>query len=254
MQMFLPLHAEKFVFFSIVLARLGAMMLTTPLYGSRMIPLHIRIISVFVLTAVIAPFQWHSSIAINGTALLFTLLENIAIGATLGFAMLILFSGVQVAGAMVYQSGQLAAESNSNDPTSLHGPPSSQLLPWIALTLFVAMGGHRLLMTALLDSFQSIPVTGGLLPERLLDTALHMVSESFRLAVRLAAPIIAALLASTLVVGLASRALPQINSLTVGLTVNLWATFLGLFFSLAVVAYLFQEYVYSFLSAWKTML
>ena len=120
--------------------------------------------------------------------------------------------------------------------------------------IFVVMGGHRLMMTALLDSFQSVPIASDLLPERLHEMAVHMVSESFRLALRIGAPIITALLASTLVIGLASRALPQINSFSIGLTVNLWTTFLTLFFSLTVVAYLFQDYVFAFLSTWKTML
>ncbi|MDE0938910.1 MAG: flagellar biosynthetic protein FliR, partial [Pirellulales bacterium] len=86
------------------------------------------------------------------------------------------------------------------------------------------------------------------------EMVVHMVSESFRLALRIGAPIITALLASTLVIGLAGRALPQINSFSIGLTVNLWTTFLTLFFSLTVVAYLFQDYVLAFLSTWKTML
>ena len=256
MQILFSLHADKFFFFGIVLARLGAMLLTAPLYGSWLIPLHIRILSVFVLAALVTPFQWHSSsaIAFDSNTLFFNLLANVLIGVSLGLAMMIMFSGVQLAGSLVCQSGQLATEKNGEDPTALQGPLSSRMLQWMALIIFVVMGGHRLMMTALLDSFQSVPIASDLLPERLHEMAVHMVSESFRLALRIGAPIITALLASTLVIGLAGRALPQINSFSIGLTVNLWTTFLTLFFSLTVVAYLFQDYVLAFLSTWKTML
>ena len=256
MQIFLSLHADKFFFFGIVLARLGAMLMTAPLFGSRLIPLHIRILSIFVLATLITPFQWHSTsaIAFDHHVLLFNILANVLIGASLGVTMLIMFSGVQLAGSVICRSGQMATEGSSDELTAIQGPLASRILQWTALIIFVVMGGHRLMMTALLDSFQSIPVASHLLPERLHEIAVHMASESFRLALRIGAPIITALLASTLVIGLLSRALPQINSFSIGLTVNLWVTFLTLFFSLAVMAYLFQDYVHAFIGAWNSML
>ena len=256
MQTLFALHADKFVFFGIVLARLGAMLMTAPLFSSRLIPIHIRILSVFVLTTLITPFQWHSQsvIAFDNHILVFTVLANVLIGASLGLTMLIMFSGVQMAGSVICRSGQMATESFGDDPTMIQGPPASRILQWMALIIFVVMGGHRLIMTALLDSFESIPITSDLLPERMHEIAIHMASESFRLALRIGAPIIAALLASTLGIGLVSRALPQINAFSIGLSVNLWATFLTLFFSLVVGGYLFQDYVHEFLSAWKSMI
>ena len=256
MQNLLSLHADKFFLCGIVFARLGAMLLTAPLFGSRLIPLHIRIISVFVLTILIAPFQWQtgSAFAPDPQMLLFHVLANVLIGASLGATVLILFSGVQIAGSLICRSGQMSSEQVGNDPITFEGSPASRILQWLALIIFVAMGGHRLMMTALLDSFQSIPLASHLLPERLLEIALYMVSESFRLAIRLSAPVISALLASTLVVGLVSRALPQINTFSVGLTINLWATFGALFFSLATLAYLFGDYINSFLSTWNSMI
>ena len=252
----LSLHADKFFCLGIVFARLGAMLLTAPLFGSRLIPLHIRIISVFVLTILVTPFQWQTGSAFvpDLQTLFFHVLANALIGASLGVTVLILLSGVQIAGSLICRSGQMALEQVGNDPTTLEGPSASRILQWLALIIFVAMGGHRLMMTALLDSFQSIPLASHLLPDRLLEIALHMVSESFRLAIRLSAPVISALLASTFVIGLVSRALPQINAFSTGLTINLWATFGALFFSLATLAYLFGDYVNFFLSSWNSML
>lgn len=256
MQQLLSLHTDKIFFFGIVFARLGAMLLTAPLLGSRLIPLHIRIISVFVLTILITPFQWHaySAFAPDTGTVAIQILANVLIGASLGITLLILFSGVQIAGTIICRSGQMAMDQSGDDSTIIEGAPAGRILQWLALIIFVAIGGHRLMMTALLDSFQSIPLTSQLLPERLHQIALHMVSESFRLAIRLSAPVISALLASTFVVGLLSRALPQINAFSTGLTINLWTTLATLFFSLATLAYLFEDYVNLFISTWNGML
>ena len=256
MQNLFYLHSEKFFFFGIVFARLGAMLMTAPLFSARVIPLHVRIVSVFVLTTLITPLQWQSNsgVDLNSYSVFFHVLANVVIGASLGLTMLILFSGVQVAGSVICRSGQMALEPCGNDPVAIEGPAASRILQWLALIIFVAMGGHRLMMTALLDSFQSIPLATHLLPERLLQIVVHMVGESFRLAIRIAAPVVTALLASTLAIGLVSRALPQINAFSIGLAINLWSTFWTLFFSLAIVAYLFGDYLNSFFSTWSSML
>jgi len=256
MQIPIFLHADKLLCFAVIFARLGAMMLTAPLYKCRSIPLHIRILLAFVLAILVAPFQWYAtqSLAVEGDAFFLTLVENILIGASLGLAVMLLFSGVQIAGGLVCRSGQFATEAATEDIATPSGPLASRLLQWMALTVFVTMGGHRLLMVALLDSFQSIPVNADFSPAGLWQTIVLMVGKSFHLALRVAAPIVTALLASTLIVGLASRAVPQINAFTVGFAINIWSTLLILFFSATLLAYLFQDQFHSYLSMWGTMI
>jgi flagellar biosynthetic protein FliR len=121
----------------------------------------------------------------------------------------------------------------------------------LALAIFVAIGGHRLMMMSILDSFRALPAADTTLPGGMLETMTRLVSESFRMAVRVAAPAVTAVLAATLLIGLASRAMPQLNSFTMGFTVNLWVTFLALLFSLAVIGHLFSDEVTSFMSIWQ---
>ena len=67
------------------------------------------------------------------------------------------------------------------------------------------------------------------------------MAESFSLAVRGAAPAMVALLLATVVLGLISRTLPQLNILAIGFGLNAMATFLVLAVSLGTIAWLFQE-------------
>ena len=107
------------------------------------------------------------------------------------------------------------------------------------------------MMMSILDSFRALPAADTTLPGGMLETMTRLVSESFRMAVRVAAPVVTAVLAATLLVGLASRAIPQLNSFTMGFTVNLWVTFLALLFSLAVISHLFSDEITSFMSIWQ---
>ena len=58
---------------------------------------------------------------------------------------------------------------------------------------------------------------------------LVLITQSFHVAIRAAAPVVTAVLLATLVLGLISRTLPQLNVMVVGFGLNAMITF-GVFF------------------------
>ena len=253
MELLLHLYSGKIVVFAMVFSRIGAMALLAPIFGSRAIPLHIRVLIAVVLSVLVAPLQWQVGIAIpsSHSEIFVGLLVNILIGASLGIAVMTLFSGFTLAGGLIAQTVTAMVPAQSMDPLSPNCPVPVRLLQILALAIFVAIGGHRLMMMSILDSFRALPAADTTLPGGMLETMTRLVSESFRMAVRVAAPAVTAVLAATLLIGLASRAMPQLNSFTMGFTVNLWVTFLALLFSLAVIGHLFSDEVTSFMSIWQ---
>lgn len=248
------LYLDKIVLFAMIVARVGSMVLSAPVFGARTIPIHLRIFLAMTLATLVVPLQWNVGVTLPTTLIAFlsALVIEILIGLSLGLAILILFSGIQVAGNLVAQTSGAAVSNLGGNENS--APVASRLLQILALAIFVAAGGHRLMMTAILDSFQALPPAGAMLPEDMVGTMTMMVSESFRMAMRAAAPAITALLAAMLLVGLASRALPQLNIFTIGFAINIWATLLALLFSLAAIGFLFSDYAASFINSWQDSL
>jgi len=136
-------------------------------------------------------------------------------------------------------------------------PLFSQLLALLSTALFLVIGGHRLLLGGLLDTFSVIPPGGsvalffgtagggsgpGLLAP-LVETILVLITQSFHLAIRAAAPVMTAVLLATLVLGLISRTLPQLNVMVVGFGLNAMITFGVLFLSLGAALLVFQDQV-----------
>jgi flagellar biosynthetic protein FliR len=68
-----------------------------------------------------------------------------------------------------------------------------------------------------------------------------LLSQSFSLGIRAAAPAMAALLLATLVLGLISRTVPQINILAVGFNINALLTLGGLAVSLGAISWAFPQ-------------
>jgi flagellar biosynthetic protein FliR len=120
-------------------------------------------------------------------------------------------------------------------------PVFSQLLDLIAVCVFVAIGGHRQVMSALLDTFQRLPPGRAAFSSQLLDALVEAIAQSFALGIRAAAPVMAALLMSVLIMGLISRTLPQLNILAVGFSVNAMVMLAAFSLSLGAAICIFQE-------------
>jgi flagellar biosynthetic protein FliR len=85
---------------------------------------------------------------------------------------------------------------------------------------FLIVGGHRALVRALLDTFAVIPPATFRADSRMTTLLVDLLTSSFELAVRLAAPVLIAMFLSSVALGLLSRSIPQLNILTVGFAIR----------------------------------
>jgi flagellar biosynthetic protein FliR len=191
----------------------------------------------------ILPSQWHVRVEDprNIVYYLVFLGSDLVIGLTLGFGVVILFSGLEVAGHTIGQvSGLMIAEVF--DPTTGNNTSVfSRLLFLTALAVFVCIGGHRTVMAAMLDTFAAIPPGGAVDAGSLSATLVTLVAQSFLLGLRAAAPILVAVVLANVVLGLIGRTLPQLNVLVLGFGVNSLLTLAMLSFTLGASIWVFQE-------------
>jgi flagellar biosynthetic protein FliR len=156
---------------------------------------------------------------------------------------LILFSGAQLAGQILSQlSGMSIAEAFDPDFDSSVSS-FTQLLDWVAMSIFVCIGGHRQVLAALLDTFRWMPPGQGGCSNDLVDMLVEITTQSFVTGIRASAPVMVALLLAVLVTGLISRTLPQLNVMAIGFNINAFVL-LGTFgITLGGAAWVFQEHL-----------
>ena len=182
---------------------------------------------------------------------------ELLIGLVLGMGITILLGGIQMAGDLMSRVGGLTLSDVFDPTTSTNVPLFSQLLGLLSTALFLIIGGHRILLGGLLDTFSAIPPGGsvamflgtagggsgpGLLAS-LVEMFLVLITQSFHVAIRAAAPVVTAVLLATLVLGLISRTLPQLNVMVVGFGLNAMITFGVFFLSLGAALLVFQDQV-----------
>ena len=122
-----------------------------------------------------------------------------------------------LAGELIGQASGLTIAEVFDPALDENVPLFSRLMFLVTVSVFVCLGGHRMVMAGLLDTFRTIPPGSGAIPGSLAEGFVTLVSQSFSLGIRAAAPAVTALLLATLILGLIGRTLPQLNVLTLGL-------------------------------------
>ncbi|MEX2560306.1 MAG: flagellar biosynthetic protein FliR [Pirellulales bacterium] len=232
---------EQFIVFTLVLARLGGLVATAPLYGTEA-PAQVRASLTLALAVLVTPSQCAGPLPAPQALSDYLLIlgGELLVGLTLGLGMTLLFSGVQLAGQIIGQTSGMTLAEVFNPDFDASIPLISQALYLLALAIFVTLGGHRLLMAGLLGTFATIPIGGAGLSAGLGEAVVVLLTQSFSLGIRVAAPATAALLLATLVMGLVSRTLPQLNVLTLGFGLNALVAFGILAMSLGGLSWAFQ--------------
>jgi len=232
-----------FVVFLLVLTRISAVVMTAPLFSEHNIPLRVRALLAIFLAFLVAPLQTMPTgpVVENLVELGRLVALEALVGLLLGLGLNVLFAGLQVAGQMISQmSGMSLAEvfnPGFNDNVSVF----SQLFFFLTMAVFLGLGGHRMVIEAVLETFCWAPPGQVALGGTFVEALTSIVTQSFMLGIRAIAPVITALLLSTVVLGLISRTLPQLNILLVGFNLNAMLTLGVLFLSLGTVAWTFQE-------------
>lgn len=216
-ELYLMLPALALVFF-----RLAGLMMTAPLFSASVVPLRLRAAMVLVMAVMILPTVVARSSAANASfsVVLVGGATELMIGAAVGLGATILLMGAQVAGELVSQQAGLSLGEVVNP--LLNAPLSvlSQIYAMVLTLVFLLCGGHRAMMAALLDTFQVIPVMSYQPGDSIVLLLIEMLTSAFILGVRLAGPVVIALLVTGTALALLSRTMPQLNILSVGFTVR----------------------------------
>lgn len=148
--------------------------------------------------------------------------REVFLGGILGFGLGLFLVPVHVAGEFLTQEMGLAFANQVNPATGSTSSPLTRLLEYMAIAIFFAVDGHHVFLGILHASFVQHPLFSSLpsIPiARLVDGAA--MAEEWGL--MLAAPVALCLLVTTVVLGLLTRAAPQMNLYSIGFPLRLAA-------------------------------
>jgi len=227
--------------FMLVFARAAGLIVSAPFWGGRMVPLPVRIWIAVVLA--VATFPLAQPVTLQGGSTIFSLsLAMVAetfIGLVLGWVAQLVFAGMRLAGQTIETKSGLGlvqlVDPHEGSATGIF----SAFLEVLAGLMFFALNGHHLLIQALAASYAVFPLTNTSFFDRLLTAVISSGGQIFTIGLRVSAPVVIGLFLSDIVLGILSRAIPQMNIFMVAQPLQFGLTILLLMLSLPMVAWFF---------------
>lgn len=221
--------------FFLPLVRILGVLATAPVIGQTQAPVQTRLGLGLALTLLMAPLLPHaaSPVSLASGAGLWLLVQQLAVGLVLGFMVNLTFSAITLAGELAGLQMGLGFASFYDPVHAAFQPVVGQFLNILFSLIFITIDGHLWVIETLVESFHQVP----------LDPALQFHAQGWHMALewsmalfvdalRLALPVLTALLMTNLGLGVLTRSAPQLNLFAVGFPVTLAAGFMILELSL----------------------
>lgn len=234
----------------LTLFRVSIVLFLMPFFGGDPIPKPVKAALVIVLSLALWPqLSFPAEMMPTGWGIVIMIFGELIIGLILGMMVNFLFAAVQLGGQIIgFQMG--FAMVNVVDPlTGSSNAVSAHFLYMCTMLTFLVLNGHLHLLQAMGMSFQYIPPGTLLLSPELAKDIFTFSSLMFTLAIKIAAPVMAALFLVDLALALIGRAAPQMHVLILGFPIKITVGFFFLVFVLT----LMTTYVSDFLSVLDRM-
>ncbi len=209
--------------FLLVLFRVTGLMLVAPLLGDRPVPATVKVSFSLILALILFPVlpvrEYHGVLTVMGYGIV--IFRELLIGIVIGYAAQTVFAGVMMAGQLISFQMGLALARAVDPVAAVSSTVVSVLYRWMALMVFIALGGHLHLLVALSDSFQMIGFGETVFDKTALQLILHMLNDLFKIAIRVAAPSTVVLFFTNSTLAILGRAMPQMHIFLVGLPLTM---------------------------------
>ena len=220
--------------FFLVFLRVGAIIMFMPVFDSKSIPLFFKVALAFTTSIVLFPMLDLDPLPVlnNVYAMGIKVMGEILIGLVIGFSVKLIFAGIQLAGQLAgYQMGMALA--NVMDPSSSQQVPLlAQFTNLFGLLIFITINAHYWFIKALTNSFQMVPPLHVNFRGSLMEHLIKMSGNMFVIGIQVGAPVIAAMLITSVAFGLIARTVPQMNVFIVAMPLKIGVGLLFLGFSL----------------------
>ena len=227
---------REVILFALVLSRVAGIFGALPVFGGKRLPMQVKAVTVIMITLVCFP-----SLAIKPPeiptdifALVILLLREVMVGLMLAYIVQIIFAAVEFCGQIIGMQMGFTI-SQILDPTMGNQAQIMSVMQILLATLlFLSLNIHHIFIRAILDSFIAIPIGGWHINSDIIAFLVRRTSDVFIIGVRLAAPVMVALLLTSVALGIMARAFPQMNIFMVSMPLNIGIGFLILGLTLTI--------------------
>lgn len=244
---------NNYQIFILVFIRTSGIFLVSPLFSSENIPNMVKVGFSILLTYVISlslPLTFES----EGIHWLALLIRELLVGSIIGFIGYIFFTAFYVMGQMIDMNIGFGMVNVVDPQSRIQVPLMGNFYYILAFLLLLMVDGHHLIIKALIDSYEYIPIGTFIYSDKVFYIILNSMIKTFEIGLKLSLPIVAIIFLTDIILGVLARTIPQMNVFVVGMPLKLLIGLLvlligfNIFFNgLEGIFELIVDYIYKFL-------
>lgn len=220
--------ASIFAYF-IVFCRVGGLMMMMPGIGEDFIFARARLALALLVSAIMAPLVAATlpPEPPSPTGLFMIIVQETAIGVTVGLAARLLMGALNWAGAVIAAQAGLSFATMADPTQGSQGAAVGAMLSLLGLVLIFVTDTHILMFKALVDSYELFKPTA--LPPLgdFSDLVLRLITYSFFLGIQLSAPFIIYGIVVNIGLGLLNKLMPSMQVFFIILPIQIALAFLA---------------------------
>lgn len=198
------------------IARLSGLAIYGPILSSPAVPVNIRALLVAALGIVLGTCMPRPDVELSLASLGPCVAAEVLVGLIIGFVASMPMVTAQLAGLITGQQLGLGFAMIYNPAADTEADALGQMLFFMVLATFLAMGGFEATFLAVLNSYSHIPA-GAYAPDgRLITLMTGLLQSSMEVALRVSAPVLAIVFLETIAMGFLAKTLPQLSLLNIG--------------------------------------
>ncbi len=223
-----PLSLDSVETFGLLLVRCVSFYAAGPIFAHRSIPAQVKLllgaVTAIALYPVLPPAAPQAADLLSFA---FSVAAETLLGILLAFAAVLPFEGIRMAAGLVdIQIGfgivQVIDPRGESQVSIL-----ARLYDVLAVTLFLLLNGHHLLLRALGMSLRVVPLGEASVGAGVVGQLIGMAGSMFVTALAIGGPLIAVLFLTDAAMGFVARTVPQMNIFIVGFPVKIGVGLLG---------------------------
>jgi flagellar biosynthesis protein FliR len=206
--------------------RVGGFVLAAPIASETVIPGLVKIVMSVSLAFLMAPLvQLPAGLSIFSAAGLLAAVQEPLIGVSIGMVVQLTFEALTFAGQTVSLTMGLGFATLVDPQRGANTTVLGQMFMIFGILTYLAINGHLVLLGALAESFQTLPIGAAHIDRNFLLSVALWGARVFQSGLLIALPAVIALVIVNLALGVVTRAAPQLNLFGIGFTITLMCGF-----------------------------
>ena len=241
------LNDKSVTTFFLLFIRWSALLTFLPIFNSSTIPNKIKATFVIWLTFVTYPMVQQIRFEPTLTTIFLSILNEVTFGFFTGIALQMIFMLLEFAGELISFVMGLTMANILDPTTGKQTPVISQFFNIVAITIFLVLNGHHLVLLLIAKSLHSMPFGEFFHMRNMAEYLIKEMGNYFRLGFSLAFPILAISILSDVIFGMIMKSMPQFNLLVVGFPIKIGLSFMIIIAILGSMIFMFRKEIFKVL-------